>query len=128
MKLGKLITFASVKLYGLITHCAYFFWFISFIVSVQVCMFPLNMWNTIIYAAQWWKKYLLKRTLEFRIDGIPRLLIIPFFATLTNLIQHSLFINCGEFCQSPLLFQTPCLVMCTVNSSNVKPAQSHKTV
>ena len=41
-------------------------------------------------------------TLEFRIDGTPRLLIIPFFATLPNLIQHSRFINFGEFCQPPL--------------------------
>ena len=32
-------------------------------------------------------------TLEFQIDGSPRLLIIPFFATLPNLIHHSLFIN-----------------------------------
>ena len=32
-------------------------------------------------------------TLEFRIDGSPCLLIIPFFATLPNLIHHSLFIN-----------------------------------
>ena len=32
-------------------------------------------------------------TLEFRIDGTSRLLIIPFFATLPNLIHHSLFIN-----------------------------------
>ena len=30
-----------------------------------------------------------------------------FFATLSNLIQHSKFINFGEFCQPPLLFQTP---------------------
>ena len=28
-------------------------------------------------------------TLEFRIDGTPRLLIIPSFATLPNLIQDS---------------------------------------
>ena len=50
-------------------------------------------------------------TLEFRIDGTPRLLIIPFFATLPNLIQHSPFINFGEFCQPPLLFQTPRLLI-----------------
>ena len=41
-------------------------------------------------------------TLEFRIDGTPRLLIIPFFATLPNLIQHSWFINFGEFFQPSL--------------------------
>ena len=34
----------------------------------------------------------------FQID----LLIIPFFATLPNLLQHSPFINFGEFCQPPL--------------------------
>ena len=45
-------------------------------------------------------------TLEFWTNGTPFLLIIPFFATLPNLIQHSLFINFGEFCQPPLLFQT----------------------
>ena len=50
-------------------------------------------------------------TLEFRIDGSPRLLIIPFFATLPNLIHHSPFINFGEFYQSPLLFQIPRLLI-----------------
>ena len=52
-----------------------------------------------------------RTTLEFQIDGTPRLLIILFFATLPNLIQHSMFINFGEFCQPPLLFGTPCLLM-----------------
>ena len=50
-------------------------------------------------------------TLEFRIDGTTRLLIIPFFATLPNLIQYSPFINFGEFGQPPLLFQTPRLLI-----------------
>ena len=50
-------------------------------------------------------------TLEIRIDETTRLLIILFFATLPNLIQHSLFINFGEFCQPPLLFQTPRLLI-----------------
>ena len=50
-------------------------------------------------------------TLEFRIDGTRCLLIILFFATLSNLIQHSLFTNFGEFCQPPLLFQTHCLII-----------------
>ena len=54
---------------------------------------------------------ILEVTLEFRIDGTPRLLIIPFFATLPNLIQHFSFINFGEFCQPPLLFQTPRLLI-----------------
>ena len=49
-------------------------------------------------------------TLEFRIDGTPRLLIIPFFAILSNLIQHSPFIIFGEFSQPPLLPQTPRLL------------------
>ena len=35
----------------------------SFVVSIQVCIFPLNMSGIIIYIAQWWEKYLLKRTL-----------------------------------------------------------------
>ena len=46
-------------------------------------------------------------TIEFRIDGTPRLLIIPFFATLPNLIQHSPFINFGEFCRLPFHFRLP---------------------
>ena len=50
-------------------------------------------------------------TLEFQINGTPRLLIISFFATLPNLIQHSPFINFGEFCQPTLLFQTPHLLI-----------------
>ena len=52
-------------------------------------------------------------TLEVRIDETPLLLIILFFffAKLPNLIQHSLFINFGEFCHSPLLLQTPVLLI-----------------
>ena len=53
----------------------------------------------------------LVNTLEFRIEGTPRLLFFPFFATPTNLIQHSPVISFGEFCQSPLLFQTPRLLI-----------------
>ena len=45
-------------------------------------------------------------TVDLRIDRTHRLLIIPFLATVPNLIQHFPFINFGEFCQSPLLFQT----------------------
>ena len=64
---------------------------------------------------RWSKRHLnemiSKYTLEFWIDGTRRLLIIPFFATLPNLIQHSPFINFGEFCQPPLLFQTPRLLI-----------------
>ena len=54
--------------------------------------------------------YFIVNTPEFRIDGTPRLLIIPFFATLPNIIQHSPFINFEEFFQHPLLFQTPRLL------------------
>ena len=37
---------------------------VHFIVSIQVSIiFPLNMCNIIIYIAQWWEKYLLKRSL-----------------------------------------------------------------
>ena len=50
-------------------------------------------------------------TLEFRIDATPRLLIVPFFATLPNLIQRSPFINFGEFCEPSLLFQRPRLLI-----------------
>ena len=34
-----------------------FFLSVSFIVSVKVRIFPLNMRNIIIYVARWWKKY-----------------------------------------------------------------------
>ena len=50
-------------------------------------------------------------TLEIRIDETTRLLIILFFATLPNLIQHSPFIDFREFCQPPLLFQIPRLLI-----------------
>ena len=50
--------------------------------------------------------FILCDTVEFRIDGTPRLLIIPFFPTLPNLIEHSPFVSFGEFCQPPLLFKT----------------------
>ena len=46
-------------------------------------------------------------TVEFRIDRAPLLLIIPIFATLPSLTQHSPFISFEEFCQLPLLSQTP---------------------
>ena len=35
---------------------------VSFIVSVKVRIFPLNMRDIIIYVAQWWEKYLSKRS------------------------------------------------------------------
>ena len=40
-----------------------FFSSVSFIVSVQVCTFPLNMCDIIIYVTQWWEKHLSKRSL-----------------------------------------------------------------
>ena len=58
-----------------------------------------------------WNLYFTVNTAEFRIGGTPRLLIIPFFATLPNIIQQSPFINAGELCQAPLLLQTPCLLI-----------------
>ena len=69
--LGKLITFASVKLYclimlicpmTLISHIAQLL-LICLIVSVQVHIFLLNMPDIINYIARWWDKYLLKRSL-----------------------------------------------------------------
>ena len=39
-----------------------FFLSVSFIVSVKVHIFPLNMHDIIIYVTQWWEKYLLKRS------------------------------------------------------------------
>ena len=58
-----------------------------------------------------WNLYFIVNTLEFQIGGTPRLLIISFFATLPNIIQHSPFINSGELCQPPLLFQTARLLI-----------------
>ena len=40
-----------------------FFLSVSFIVSVQVSIFPLNMCDIIIYFARWWEKYLSKDSL-----------------------------------------------------------------
>ena len=58
-----------------------------------------------------------------------RLLIIPFFTTLPNLIQHSPFINFGGFCQPPFYSRLPVYqFMCTVDIGSVKHRQSHKTV
>ena len=49
-----------------------------------------------------YKRSLVETQNSITIDGTPRLLIIPFFAALPNLIQHSPSINFGEFCR--LLF------------------------
>ena len=40
-----------------------FFLSVSFIVSVKVRIFHLNICDIIIYVAQWWEKYLSKRSL-----------------------------------------------------------------
>ena len=65
-------TFASVKVHCLITlicpiilisHIAQLFLIRSFIVSVKVGIFTLNMHDIIIYVARWWEKYLSKRSL-----------------------------------------------------------------
>ena len=67
----KPITFASVKVYCLITlicpiilisHIAQLLLTVSFIVPVKVRIFPLNMHDIIIYVARWWEKYLSKRS------------------------------------------------------------------
>ena len=72
MKLTQSTTFASVKLYCLITlicliilinHIAQIALIRKFIVSVQVRTFPLNTCDIIIYVARWWDKYLSKRSL-----------------------------------------------------------------
>ena len=70
MKLMQTTTFASAKLYCLISlicliilisHIAQLVLIREFIVSIQVCIFPLNMCDIIIYVARWWEKYLSKR-------------------------------------------------------------------
>ena len=47
----------------LISYIVNFFLYASFIFCVQVRIFPLNMCDIIIYVAQWWEKYLQKRSL-----------------------------------------------------------------
>ena len=64
--LSKLITFASVKLYCLITlisHIAKLLLILTFCCFRQVLIFFLNICNMIIYAALWWEKHLSKRSL-----------------------------------------------------------------
>ena len=51
---GNMWTFTSSDLY--------FFFSISFIVSVKVRIFPLNIPDIIIHVARWWEKYLSKRS------------------------------------------------------------------
>ena len=63
-------------------------------------------------------------TLEFQIDGTPRLLIILFFVTLPNLIQHSPFISFGDFCQPPILFQTSRLLIHVHSRQQQREAQA----
>ena len=60
-------------------------------------------------------------TLEFQIDGTPRLLIIPFFVTLPNLIQHYPFINFGEIFP---FFQTPRLLIHVHSRQRYREAQA----
>ena len=62
---------------------------VSFIVSAKVCIFPLNMCDTIIYVARWWEKYLSKRsplkdTCSWRDKPEPCLTM--FFGWLKNLL------------------------------------------
>ena len=70
--LHKPITFASVKVYCLITlicliilisHIAQLLLIRKTIVFVQVRIFSLNMHDIIVYVAWWWEKYLSKRSL-----------------------------------------------------------------
>ena len=65
-------------------------------------------------------------SLYFRVSNrrTTDLLIIPFFATLPNLIQHSPFNNFGEFCQPPLLFQTPRLLIYVHSRQRYREAQT----
>ena len=58
-------------------------------------MLLYNQYYWPVHLQHYWKNHY---TLEFRIGRTPRLLIIPFFAALPNLIQHSPFTNFGEFC------------------------------
>ena len=62
-------------------------------------------------------------TVEVRIDGTTCLLPAVFYH-LPNLIQHSPFINFGEFCQSSLLFQTPHLLILVDSRHGQREAQA----
>ena len=82
----KPITFASMKGYCLITlicpivlisHIAQLLLTVSFIVSVKVCIFPLNMRYIIINVARWWEKYLSKRSpLKHTCSGHDKLIVL----------------------------------------------------
>ena len=70
--LCKPITFASIKVYCLITlicliilisHIVQLLLIYSSFVSVQVHTFALNMRDIVIYTARWWEKYLSKGSL-----------------------------------------------------------------
>ena len=62
-----------------------FFLSVSFIVSVKVRIFPLNMRDIIIYVARWWEKCLskcnlLKHTCSWRVNKIFLIIIKPSFS------------------------------------------------
>ena len=83
---------ASVKIYCPIT-LHNFFLFLSFIVSLQVLIFPLNMRDIIIYVARWWEKYLSKRSLIERTCSWPAKLIV----SITFFIDY-LFLSFSSDC------------------------------
>ena len=70
-----------------------FFLSISFIVSVKVGIFTLNMRDIIIYVARWWEKYLSKRSpLKHTCSWHDKLIVSPVFLVkglLSNLKQFS---------------------------------------
>ena len=64
---------------------------VSFIVSVKVPIFPLNMHDIIIYVAQWWEKYLSKRSLlKYTCSWRDKLIILGLYmSSLCSLHQQA---------------------------------------
>ena len=97
-----------VLLTGKTNYCVSIY--LSFTVSVRGCRPEVFIYQaipnfvTFTEKHQRWSSFY--SNLEFRIDGTPRLLIIPFFVT-----PPPTLINFGEFCQPPLLFLTPRLLI-----------------
>ena len=97
----KPITFASVKVYCLIflicpimllVTLRNFFLSVSFIVSVNVCIFPLNMPDIVIYVALWWEKYLSKRRPLKHTYIVWRIIIYKYIRMIT-FTNHPVMLN-----------------------------------
>ena len=101
--------------------------------SGEIFPFPLTFPNEgcscaaqLHHVRKWSVRFVQEVVKYYRVSkrGTPRLLIVPFFAILPNLLQHSLFISFGEFCQPPLLFQTHRLLIHVPSRQRQREAQA----